>query len=118
MKNIIKLEEAAMFAVCLFGLYGLHAEWYWYIIILFGPDISMIGYLLGSHVGAGIYNIFHHKGIAAILYLSGIYLSSPVLMLTGLLLFAHSSFDRMLGYGLKYNDNFKNTHLGAIGKAA
>ncbi len=32
------------------------------------------------------------------------------------LLFAHSSFDRMLGYGLKYNDSFNHTSLGWTGK--
>jgi hypothetical protein len=25
--------------------------------------------------------------------------------------------DRMMGYGLKYNEGFKFTHLGTIGKA-
>jgi hypothetical protein len=31
-------------------------------------------------------------------------------------LLGHSSFDRVLGYGLKYDDDFKHTHLGWIGK--
>jgi hypothetical protein len=31
---------------------------------------------------------------------------------TGTLLFTHASFDRILGYGLKYFDSFKHTHLG------
>jgi uncharacterized protein DUF4260 len=31
-------------------------------------------------------------------------------------LFEHSSFDRVLGYGLKHEDAFQNTHLGRIGK--
>jgi hypothetical protein len=115
MKNIIKLEEAAMFAVCLFGLYVLHAEWYWYIIILFGPDISMIGYLLGSHVGAGIYNIFHHKGFACFVFAIGIFTDTPLLEIIGIILFGHSSMDRMFGYGLKLNRGFKYTHLGVIG---
>lgn len=32
------------------------------------------------------------------------------------ILFGHSAMDRIFGYGLKFNDNFKNTHLGWIGK--
>ena len=28
----------------------------------------------------------------------------------------HSSFDRVLGYGLKHEDAFQNTHLGRIGR--
>ncbi len=37
------------------------------------------------------------------------------LQLIGLVLLAHSSFDRVFGYGLKFADSFKNTHLGPIG---
>ena len=38
------------------------------------------------------------------------------LELAAIILFAHSSLDRALGYGLKYDDSFGNTHLGSIGK--
>ena len=31
-------------------------------------------------------------------------------------LYGHSSFDRVLGYGLKHEDAFQNTHLGRIGR--
>lgn len=115
MKNIIKLEEAALFAISLFGLYLLHAEWYWYLLILVGPDISMIAYAMGSHVGAGIYNIFHHKGFAAFIFFIGIYTDTALLEIIGVVLFGHSSMDRMFGYGLKSNRGFKYTHLGIIG---
>ena len=115
MKNIIKLEEAAMFGICVFALYLLHAEWYWYLLILIGPDISMIGYFLGSHVGAGIYNIFHHKGFAIFIFFIGLYTDTPIWEIVGVVLFGHSSLDRMFGYGLKLNRGFKYTHLGVIG---
>jgi len=39
-----------------------------------------------------------------------------ILITGGLLLVAHSSFDRMLGYGLKFPDDFKHTSLGWMGK--
>ena len=38
--------------------------------------------------------------------------------LAGLILFGHAAWDRLLGYGLKYNDSFHKTHLGWIGKKA
>jgi hypothetical protein len=115
MKNIIKLEEAAMFGICVFGLYHFQASWWWYLLILFGPDISMIGYAMGSHVGAGIYNIFHHKGFALFIFAFGLYTEASVWIVVGLVLFGHSSMDRMFGYGLKLNRGFKYTHLGVIG---
>jgi len=31
-------------------------------------------------------------------------------------LLGYSSLDRVVGYGLKYPDEFKNTHLGVIGR--
>jgi hypothetical protein len=38
--------------------------------------------------------------------------------LAGVILFSHSSMDRMFGYGLKYTKGFAYTHLGTIGKQA
>lgn len=32
-----------------------------------------------------------------------------------MIMFAHSSLDRCVGYGLKYGDGFQHTHLGRIG---
>jgi hypothetical protein len=39
------------------------------------------------------------------------------LLFAALVLYGHSSMDRMLGYGLKYADDFKHTHLGWLGKS-
>lgn len=44
------------------------------------------------------------------------FLHLPLAELAGAILFAHSSLDRILGYGLKHFDSFRNTHLGTIGK--
>jgi hypothetical protein len=79
-------------------------------------DISMIGYAAGNKTGAIMYNIFHHKAIALVVYIIGFYLYNETIMLAGIILFAHSSMDRLLGYGLKYFTGFSDTHLGKIGK--
>lgn len=34
----------------------------------------------------------------------------------GIILFSHSSLDRALGYGIKYEIGFKYTHLGELGE--
>lgn len=47
------------------------------------------------------YYLFHHKGIAILTYLAGSIFHHPVLEPAGVILFGHSSMDRMLGYGLK-----------------
>jgi len=87
MKSILKLEELFQF---------------------------MLGYLINTKIGAITYNIFHHKGLAILIFLVGIYFEIEVVQLTGIILFSHASLDRIFGYELKYADHFKNTHLGSL----
>ena len=118
MKTILKLEEAAMTAIGIYllSVYNLNLSFWVWIILFFTPDIGMLGYLINTRIGAFTYNVFHHKGIAVALAVTGYYFSNDVLTSVGILLFAHASFDRIMGYGLKYEDSFKNTHLGSLEK--
>ncbi len=116
MKDTLKIEEIGMFLLSVYLFSTLNFNWWWYLALFFVPDISFLGYVVNSKIGAITYNIFHHKAIAIVFYLAGIYSNNQVLQLVGIILFGHSSFDRVLGYGLKYNDNFNHTHLGKIGK--
>lgn len=114
MKRILQLEELAQLALGITGLYFLPFQFTWWIwILLFlSPDIAILGYGINKKAGAVIYNIFHHKFIAIVIGAFGLFTSNNILMLTGAILFSHSAFDRMLGFGLKYCDDFKHTHLG------
>jgi len=116
MNIIIKLEEAALFifGIFLFSLLGY--AWWWFPALLLVPDLSMTGYVFGNKTGSWIYNIVHHRGIAVLLCMLGFSLSDTIILLAGIMLFSHSSMDRMFGYGLKYEKGFKFTHLGEIGK--
>ena len=118
MKNLLKLEELFMlgFAIFLFSKldYGWGASRY--ALLFLTPDLSMIGYLMNPRLGAWTYNLIHHKGFSAALYVLGALTATPWLMFAGTLLLGHSSFDRVLGYGLKHEDAFQNTHLGRIGR--
>jgi len=117
MKNLLRLEEASMFGLALY-LNSLlpFAGWVFWVLLL-APDLSMLGYLVNTRIGAILYNLIHHKGLAVGLYLAGTFLVIHELILAGVVLFAHSSMDRVLGFGLKYSDDFKHTHLGWIGKS-
>ncbi|XVJ65691.1 MAG: DUF4260 domain-containing protein [Lacibacter sp.] len=122
MKLILKLEEFALWIGCVTLLYVSQADWWWYALMFLGPDVSMLGYLVNTKVGAWSYNLFHHKAIAILVILSGLILhynyifGDSWLVHTGFVLFGHSSMDRFFGYGLKYENGFKFTHLGEIGK--
>lgn len=116
MKWLLKLEEVLMLVLGIYLFDQLDYQWWWFLVLLLTPDIGMLGYLFGTKVGALTYNVFHHKGVAVMIYLLGVYLNSHPIQLIGVILFSHSAFDRMLGYGLKYEKGFKYTHLGEIGK--
>lgn len=117
MKTLIRLEELGffLFSIYLFSL--LPYAWWLYPLLFFVPDLAMLGYLAGPRVGAIFYNFIHHRGLALIYYMAGALLAIPVLSLVGVIVFAHSSLDRVLGYGLKFSDSFGHTHLGRIGRA-
>ncbi|MBC9934496.1 DUF4260 domain-containing protein [Chitinophaga qingshengii] len=119
MKTILNLEEIGMFlaAVILFNAKVPYSWWVFPACLLL-PDLSMVGYAAGNKTGAWVYNFFHHKGVAILTCVAGIYLSLDWLTFTGIILFAHSCMDRVFGYGLKYLTGFKYTHLGEIGKNA
>ncbi len=116
MNKLLKLEELAMLGLCIYALYLLKAEWWFYPLILVAPDISLLGYAAGNKIGAILYNIFHHKGVAIILIMIGFSTNNQWIGIIGIILFGHSSMDRIFGYGLKYFEGFKFTHLGLIGK--
>jgi hypothetical protein len=116
MKTLLKLEELFMFGITIFLFSKMDFAWWWYPALLFTPDLSMLGYLINTKVGAATYNFIHHKALGISVYVLGVMLASQPLQLAGLILFGHSSMDRVLGYGLKYADSFQHTHLGMIGK--
>lgn len=115
MKNLLKLEEAGLLLLSLYLFLLTGYPWWLFMLCFLLPDLSMTGYMVNTRIGAVIYNVVHHRGVAVLVYITGILLHVQVVQFIGIILFAHGSFDRILGYGLKYGDNFKNTHLGVIG---
>ena len=115
MQRILKLEELAMFLGGIIAYSFLNFDWWWFLAFFFVPDIGMLGYLYGNKIGALFYNLWHHKGLAIVIGIAGVFLGNEILQLIGIILFSHSSFDRMLGFGLKYAKGFKFTNLGEIG---
>jgi hypothetical protein len=117
MKTLLKLEELFMLGLSIFLFSKLDFAWWWYPALLFTPDLSMLGYLISPQFGAATYNFIHFKALGIGIFVIGVILASQTLQLTGLILFGHSSMDRVMGYGLKYPDAFQHTHLGMIGKS-
>jgi hypothetical protein len=114
MKTLLKIEYAAEFILGIFFFKLLSYAWWWFPVLLFAPDISMIGYLINPKIGAWIYNIVHHKALAIICILGGFVLFMNPLSLAGAILLSHIAFDRFFGFGLKHETAFKDTHLGKL----
>lgn len=110
-KGILQIEGAVLLLVSIYFYYYLNGNWLLFILFLFIPDISMIGYLKDKKLGAFIYNVVHNYILAICVIFAGMFLHITVIALLGTILFAHVSLDRFLGYGLKYSSAFKDTHL-------
>lgn len=116
MTHLLRLEHAlAMFAFGFVYFYLGYPLWL-FAVLFFAPDLAFIAYAAGPKIGAWVYNFTHHGAVAAVLVVAGLYAGVAVLVQIGLIMAAHIAFDRMLGYGLKHESGFKDTHLGRIGK--
>ena len=91
-------------------------ELLWFIPLLLVPDVSMVGYLKGPHLGAITYNVAHNWFVGGLVFAIGAALEVNALAMAGAILVAHTGVDRLLGYGLKYPTSFQDTHLGRIGR--
>jgi hypothetical protein len=112
----LRLEGFAAFgaAVAFYAHYGF--AWWAFALLFLAPDLSMLGYLAGPRAGAAIYNLAHSGALALALTLLGFFGGAPAVAAVGLIWIAHIGCDRALGYGLKYETAFADTHLGHIGR--
>jgi hypothetical protein len=85
--------------------------------LLLAPDLSIAGYLGGPRLGAVTYNAVHNLVLALAALGIGWWLDVGWLVLLGAVLIAHVGGDRALGYGLKLPCDFRDTHLGRIGRS-
>jgi hypothetical protein len=114
---ILRIEGLAVLAATMI-MYGKSGfGWGTFALFFLAPDVSFLGYLAGSRVGAIAYNAAHSYIGALACFGSGLVLVAPALEVAGLIWCAHIGFDRAMGYGLKYAAGFAFTHLGRIGRA-
>lgn len=115
-KRILQIEEFLLFILAVWAYQYLPYAWYWFLLLLLLPDVSMVGYLGGEDVGKSLYNLFHNRALAIVVGLVGWYYDSTLMQFWGVIFFAHIAMDRSLNMGLKLKSGFHYTHLGPIGK--
>jgi hypothetical protein len=90
------------------------SSWLLFAVAFLAPDLSMVGYLGGPSIGAAAYNAVHSLVLPVVLALVGVVTDSSLPTAIALIWLAHIGFDRLVGYGLKYADGFKETQLARI----
>src|SRR5690625_4630478 len=113
-KLILHLEGLAVLLLSLYFYWTNDFSWILFIILLFVPDLSMLGYLLNNKIGAVIYNIFHTYILLIVLIFISLLFDYSTLLSIRLIWTAHIGMDRLVGYGLKYPTAFKDTHLNRV----
>lgn len=114
--RILRSEGVVLLLAALAGFFaGLDEPWWLVPVLLFVPDVFMVGYAKSSRTGAALYNLAHSYPAPAVLGVLASVAEQPLWQGVALVWFAHIGMDRALGYGLKYDTDFRDTHLGRIG---
>ncbi|MCU5473194.1 DUF4260 domain-containing protein [Bacillus paranthracis] len=110
-KRIVHFEGLIVFLAVIY-MYSLYEfSWVIFWVFLLAPDLSMLAYGINNQVGANIYNLFHTYIISILIVIIGVYFKIDIVIMIGLIWTAHIGMDRMFGYGLKYEADFKDTHI-------
>jgi len=107
---LLHLEGATILLLSVLIYSRAHSHWGLFALLFFAPDIFMLGYLANPRIGAALYNLVHTLTLPGLLAAFSL-LHAPQFLPYSLIWVAHIGLDRMLGYGLKYPTQFKDTHL-------
>ena len=108
---LLRLEGGCVALLTLILYYQIGTSWWLFAVLVLLPDVAIMGYLLGPIAGAHIYNAAHNYVAPAILWCVLTPLAIDLADALALIWVFHVGADRILGYGLKYTDSFKSTHL-------
>lgn len=117
-KLILRLEGLVLFAAGLAAFLYLKQSIWIFAALFLVPDLSMVAYFAGPKLGAIIYNIFHATIAPLLLAIYGVLFGELFAQVLASIWLAHIGLDRAVGYGLKYPSDFRDTHLGRIGRSA
>lgn len=116
---LLRLEGALVACIGLYLFNRTSASWWLFAALILAPDLSFAGYMRGTEFGASVYNAAHTYLAPALLWTGMTVAGLPFADELALIWIIHIGADRLLGYGLKYADAFRHTHLSdAPGNAA
>lgn len=109
--QIIRIENGFAFAITFIIYLQLDFPIWMFFVFLLAPDITAIGYIFNHQIGSVVYNVGHNIVLPLILVIAFFIFSKEYLLLISLIWLAHIFMDRLFGFGLKYPNSFKRTHL-------
>jgi len=109
--RLLRLEGAAIGVGALAAYYLVGGPLWLLAVLALAPDLAMAGYAAGPVVGARTYNAVHVYAAPVALALLGVAGDVALAQQAALVWAGHIGFDRALGYGLKSDTGFGDTHL-------
>lgn len=110
-KKLVRLENTLALLLLLYIYFSMGYSIWSFLILFFMPDLAILAYLIDKPTGSLLYNLAHTYLLPGCLiglaYIGQITLLWPI----SLIWCAHIAMDRMLGFGLKYPDTFKETAI-------
>ncbi len=112
MPNILlHLEGLSVLAAAIVAYAHQGGSIWLFLALLFVPDIAMLAYKINVRIGSIAYNALHFYALPIVLAGTALATNTPAVLLVALVWFAHIGMDRLMGFGLKYSTEFKDTHM-------
>ena len=112
--RLLRAEGLAVAAAALALYFQAGYGWVLLVVLALAPDLSIAGYLAGPRIGASVYDAAHTYVLPLALAAAGVLAGSDLAVQLALIWLVHIGADRLLGYGLKYQTGFKDTHLQRV----
>jgi len=112
-RHCLRAEGLAVVGVVLVAYFSLEGPLWTLALLALAPDASMLGYVGGPRVGSVVYNTVHKYTLPLALGAVGFLTDATLALLVALVWSGHIGADRGLGYGLKYESGFEDTHLSS-----
>jgi hypothetical protein len=110
-RSFLRLEGLTVLCAALVGYVALGGPIWLLALLALAPDVAMLGYLAGPRIGSLSYNVAHTYALPLSLGAVGLWLGVDIAVLVALVWAGHIGADRLVGYGLKFDSGFNDTHL-------
>lgn len=113
---VLRLEALLVLLVTVIVYAELHGNWLLFAVLFLVPDLSLLGYLIedNGRLAAMLYNVVHCYAVPLAVGLVAWKLHSVLCERIAVIWIAHIALDRLVGFGLKYAQAPRPTHMQAV----